>query len=312
METTKQELQCLCKAIEKAAGISMRSHKDFVFLSEDISAKVHESIGVNTLKRIFGIIESTGYPRPSTLDILAQYVGAESFDAFRNNPELPAKEGDSSPIVEEHQNVDEVCAEERKPDGKPLKFLSVTAVILLVALVVSGGLYVHSIQNRMDILQDSLSHVLKNQYVLTRGQTFSSYDDYLSLFGVTVSDAYPYYQIHPHHPWLVLWGPEYHHPHWLNDGDSAQMMPTITERWAPADTLPELIAMRNSKLFYNGRRHNDIRLAFMKGLTSDTLFTFIGVYRFSLPQSDTTHIVWERVADRCNLNELELLEHLRN
>ena len=198
------------------------------------------------------------------------------------------------------------------PARKPLKSLYLTAIILLLALVSGGGLHIYSLHQRADALQDSLHLVLTNQCVITCGQAFRSYDDYLSLFGISDVKDYPYYQIHPHHPWLVLWGPEYHHPHWHNDGDSAQMMPTITERWAPADTLPELIAMRNSELFYNGRRHNDIRLTFMKCLTSDTLFTFIGVYRFSLSQSDTTHIVWERVADRCNLMELEQLQRLRN
>ncbi len=164
----------------------------------------------------------------------------------------------------------------------------------------------------MDTLLDSLHYVLTNNYMLTRGQTFSSFDEYLSLFGLSDVKDYPYYQIHPHHPWLVLWGPEYHHPHWHNDGDSAQMMPTITERWAPADTLPQLIAMRNSELYYNDLQHNDIRLTFMKGLAADSLFTFVGVYRFSRSQSDTTHIVWERVADSCNLMELEQLELLCN
>ena len=164
----------------------------------------------------------------------------------------------------------------------------------------------------MDSMQDSLHYVINNQYKLTCGQTFNSYDEYLSLFGVSAQNDYPYYQIHPHYPWLVLWGPEYHNPDWGNDGDSSQMMPTITERWEPANTLPELIALRNSELFYNGRRNNDIRLTFMKGLTSDSLFTFIGVYRFSLSQSDTTHIVWEKVANECNILVIEQLEQLRN
>ena len=89
-------------------------------------------------------------------------------------------------------------------------------------------------------------------------------------------------------------------------------MPTITEQWAPADKTPEFIAMRNSELFYNGRRNNDICLTFMKSLRPDSLYTFIGVYRFSMSKSDTTHIVWEKVADECDLQHLELLEQLRN
>ena len=89
------------------------------------------------------------------------------------------------------------------------------------------------------------------------------------------------------------------------------MMPTIAERWAPADTIPELIAMKNAELYYNGRRHRDIRLTFMKGLNGDSLFTFLGVYRFSLTESDTAHIVWEKVADEADLLHLDALNRFR-
>ncbi len=57
--------------------------------------------------------------------------------------------------------------------------------------------------------------------------------------------------------------------------------------------------------------HNDIRLTFMKSL-KDTTYTFLGAYRFSLTLSDTTHIVWERVAEDVDLAHLDYLEQLRN
>ena len=49
----------------------------------------------------------------------------------------------------------------------------------------------------------------------------------------------------------------------------------------------------------------------MKNLI-DTGYVFLGIYRVNLTQSDSTHIVWERVADECNLNNLDFLEQLRN
>jgi hypothetical protein len=49
----------------------------------------------------------------------------------------------------------------------------------------------------------------------------------------------------------------------------------------------------------------------MKNLR-DTGFVFLGVYRLSLEQSDTTHCVWERVDETCDLNNLDYLMELRN
>lgn len=109
----------------------------------------------------------------------------------------------------------------------------------------------------------------------------------------------------------MVWGPEYHHPHWHNDGDAKFMMPTITERWEPADTDSSKIVMRNCDKFYHELRLNEVRITFMKNLT-DSSYTFLGVYRLSLKESDTTRCVWERVADECNLNNLDYLEELRN
>ena len=49
----------------------------------------------------------------------------------------------------------------------------------------------------------------------------------------------------------------------------------------------------------------------MKNLT-DTGYVFLGVYRTDLDQSDSTHVVWERVADECDLNNLAYLKQLRH
>lgn len=297
-----EQIVQLREAVEQAAGCRMQGHKDFVFLSDAIFERTRQTLGVNTLKRLWGQLEEETTPRLSTLNILAQYVGFDDWDSFaassKNYPPQPLETSTSQ--------------EPERPSTfrKPLLIL---AFVALVVFVLGGaGCYVRSVRQQVVQLQDSLQCVQEKKYILHSGQTFVSYDDYLSLFGLKDVKEYPYFQIHPHLGWLVLWGPQYHHPNWHNDGDSAHFMPTITERWAPDSATPELIAMRGSELFYNGRRNNDIRLTFMKGLRPDSLYTFIGVYRFSMSQSDTTHIVWEKVADECNLQHLELLEQLRN
>ena len=69
--------------------------------------------------------------------------------------------------------------------------------------------------------------------------------------------------------------------------------------------------MRNIAQYWLYLRINEIRLAFVKNLV-DTGYVFTGAYRMSLEHSDTTHILWERVADEVDLNHLEYLENLRN
>lgn len=298
----------------------MQTHKDFVFLSDAIFERTHQTVGVNTLKRLWGHLEEGATPRLSTLNILAQYAGFDDWETFvassRNYPPQPLEEQKavaSSHDVAEAPQLEAPTfqePEQRSSSRKSFRFLAFIA--LFVSVLSGAGFYVRSVRQQVAQLQDSLQCVQEKKYILHSGQTFTAYDDYLSLFGLKDVKEYPYFQIHPHLGWLVLWGPQYHHPNWHNDGDSARLMPTITERWAPDSATPELIAMRGSELFYNGRRNNDIRLTFMKGLRPDSLFTFIGVYRFSMSQSDTTHIVWEKVADECNLQHLELLEQLRN
>ena len=103
-------------------------------------------------------------------------------------------------------------------------------------------------------------------------------------------------------------------------------MPTITEWWSPVDTSDEdslsaspaseserqlLSAEKNEHLYFTVMRTNELRITFMKNLT-DTGYVFLGVYRTDLQQSDSTHVVWERVADECDLSNLAYLQQLRH
>ncbi|MBQ9641499.1 MAG: hypothetical protein IJV06_08055 [Bacteroidaceae bacterium] len=151
--------------------------------------------------------------------------------------------------------------------------------------------------------------------IIRKGPVFTGYDEYLKLFGIHAKDTL-WYQRLPHHPNVSIWGPQYHHPHWHNDGNKDSLMPTITEYRTPADyndnpAAREIVKRMNHESYFITRRLNEVRLTFMRNLT-DTGFVFLGVYRMSLALSDTTHIVWERVADECDLNNLNYLEQLRN
>ena len=287
-----EDLQRLREAIEQKLGMRILNPKDFVYLSEYIAQHMHQTIGVNTLKRIWGQLDDNVTPRRSTLNLLAQFAGADSWDAFCQSNIVPSES--AQPDAPNTTN-----APEKEVHSYKWFF------VIVMIMVVFGGIW--GIRNYLS----SNGEEPGEHKMLYQGQRFASYDDYLKLFGLVDVKEYPYYQIHPQYPHIVLWGPEYHNPHWHNDGDASQLLPTITERWEPADTIPELIVMRNQELYYNGRRNRDIRLTFMKGLNGDTDFVFLGAYRFSLTQSDTAHIVWERVADEADLLHLELLEQLR-
>jgi len=61
--------------------------------------RVHTSIGVNTLKRMWGYYAERPFnPHKSTLDVLAMYVGYENFDkfCFSQDPEYMSKQSDGS------------------------------------------------------------------------------------------------------------------------------------------------------------------------------------------------------------------------
>ena len=151
------------------------------------------------------------------------------------------------------------------------------------------------------------------------GERFPTYESYLSRLSINPPNPNLaiWSQILPGLPHNVVAGFEYHHPHWGNEGNPDSLMPIITERWAPADADSELIAMRNTDRYYLLRRTNEFYIIFMKNLptdsaTVDSAFVFCGVYRMRLSESDTTHVVWERVSEQLDLLHLGYLERFRN
>lgn len=280
-ETIKRQLEQLKQDIEATIGHEIQTPKDYDLLSEAIFQQTKENIGRSTLMRLWGYVKYNGQPSQSTLDVLAHFLGYADWEAYTHTV-TPAQQS---------QNQESASHWKRR----------IMWIIPVMLLVIGVGYWVYQHANTRQ--NDS-------SYILHQGQQFANCDDYLRLFGLIDVKELPFYQVHPHYPHIILWGPEFHHPDWLNDGNPDSLMPTITERWQP-DTIPELVELYNADLYYNGRRHNDIRLTFMKSLT-DTTYTFLGAYRFSLTLSDTTHIVWERVAEDVDLAHLDYLEQLRN
>lgn len=65
--------------LEKKAGYNILSPAGATNLCLDVQTATGTLIGVNTMKRLLGIIPSDHAPRTSTLDIVAIYLGAKSW-----------------------------------------------------------------------------------------------------------------------------------------------------------------------------------------------------------------------------------------
>ena len=284
----EQDLARLREEIESVVGRKMKTPKDFDFLAGQIFDKLHENVSSTTLKRIWGYLSEPSTPRLSTLDILARYLDYQDWDAFCRQ-ELTQHESTSVP-----------------PKRRFISWRTLVPLAVVVIALLVGGVIFLSDKNKND--KGELIH----GYILKRGTHFDKPQDYLELFGIHDLDFYWGRQI-PNYPGIFIWGPEYGNPSWGNEGDSAAMMPTISEHWASkyADSTETIQKNRELYHYYMSMRRDELRITFMKNLV-DTGYVFLGVYRLSESQSDTTHTVWERVQDDLLLHNLDSLKKYRN
>jgi len=147
-------------------------------------------------------------------------------------------------------------------------------------------------------------------HTFRKGDTFSTAGDYLKHFGITNTDS-AWGKTIDGYPHLLVWGPEYHNTRWGNKGDESRLFPTITEHWEPAGAPKELVASRNKEHHWMYWRLDELRLAFMKNFV-DSGYVFLGVYRMAPTLSDTTKVVWKRVAEEFNTRDLDEVMKLRS
>ena len=298
-EQQEKALAKLRELIEAVVERKMKTPKDFEFLSECIFEKFHERISPTTLKRLWGYLSETTTPRKSTLDILSMFVGYDNWKNFcRAYTESTEKSESTEKEPVEEKPTEKEEGRNRKKQLSPA--ILYTIIALLLTGIISGVCY----------QVFSKSSDKSSAYTLKIGDTFSSPHEYLKLFGIHAKEKL-WGQILPHHPNISVWGPDYHNKEWHNEGDKSKMMPTITEYWKPEGADSARIVERNIDQFNHCSRLNEIRVTFMKNLI-DTNYVYLGVYRLSLDLSDSTKVVWERVANECDLNNLDYLEELRN
>ncbi len=72
----------LTKEIEKRTRRNMHTHRDFVWLSNQVLAATAEYISATTLKRLWGHQNDYSHPSSFTLNLLSRYLGYADYKAF--------------------------------------------------------------------------------------------------------------------------------------------------------------------------------------------------------------------------------------
>ena len=294
----KTAIQLLREEVEQKAGRKMMTPKDFDFLSESIFEEIHTRISPSTLKRIWGYLQNDNTPRSTSLNILANYVGYDDWDSFMASAEKEYGIIPEEPEPSDGQSDTPINVQDFKKRKSKLKSIFLASATLFLAAVLFTAMWLFF--KSTDTSQQQTLHKGLNSY--------ATMDDCLKLFGIT-TDKKKHYQPIPHLNNIYVWCPTYHHPVWQNDGDSIQLLPTITEQWTPdpEQNIPQVqVNLYRSRAYVKALANRELRLTFMRGVI-DSTFTFLGVYRLS-PRSNEDSIVWERIADECDLNNLGLLE----
>ena len=72
----------ILRRVRETVELDMTRSADFDVLSQAIKDKTKETLGVNTLKRLFGFKTDKVVPRHSTMDIIAQFLGSGNYETL--------------------------------------------------------------------------------------------------------------------------------------------------------------------------------------------------------------------------------------
>ena len=109
MTPNETEILQLREMVETSVSRKMKTPADFQFLTGVIQERCKETLGVTTLKRIWGYVDGYDTTRYSTLSILARCVGFRDWDDFLANH---ARSGESSnPVLGRALHPDDIPQE---------------------------------------------------------------------------------------------------------------------------------------------------------------------------------------------------------
>lgn len=89
MNPDRHILELLREAVARQFCAVPKTPSDFNLLAADIHARTGRTIGVSTLKRLWGYVASTHGVTFTTLSLLCRYIGVADWDAFSANPHAP-------------------------------------------------------------------------------------------------------------------------------------------------------------------------------------------------------------------------------
>jgi len=96
MTPNENDILLLRTMVEESVSRKIKTPADFQFLTGVIQERCKETLGVTTLKRIWGYVDGYDTTRYTTLSILARCVGFRDWDDFIANHD---RNGDSSNLV---------------------------------------------------------------------------------------------------------------------------------------------------------------------------------------------------------------------
>ena len=99
MPQNENNIKILRQMIEQSVARKMKTPADFQFLTGVIQERCKETLGVTTLKRLWGYVDGYDTTRYSTLSILARCVGFRDWDDFCENRD---RSGESSNMIVGH------------------------------------------------------------------------------------------------------------------------------------------------------------------------------------------------------------------
>lgn len=83
-----EDFERLKQEVETLVGRSVKTPKDFEFLSRQIEGYTNETISVSTLKRMWGYVASPCKPSKYNLNLLSRMIGYSDWEAFRVETKL--------------------------------------------------------------------------------------------------------------------------------------------------------------------------------------------------------------------------------
>ena len=77
-----EELKRLFEAVERSSGRKLETPRDFEYLNECLQSRLHATVSVSTLKRLWGYVANPFQPSMYTLNVLARFVGYDGWEQF--------------------------------------------------------------------------------------------------------------------------------------------------------------------------------------------------------------------------------------